>query len=340
MRRPLIAITVGDPCGIGPEITSKALSFPELYKECRPLVIGDAGLMCKANGIAGVDLNVRAVCCPGKGSYEFGTIDVLDLKNVDIEKIKCGMVTVEGGEACFQYIVKGIELALASEVDAVATGPISKEAINLAGHYYSGHTEIFADYTKTRDYCMMLAHKDFRVAHVTTHVALNRVASLVKRERVCKVIELTYQALVRMGIDRPRIGVSGLNPHAGEDGLFGREEIEQIIPAIEDARRNGVLVEGPVSPDTVFVKMQGGQYDAVVVMYHDQGHIPIKLIGFHYDDSTGNWASVAGVNMTLGLPVIRTSVDHGVAFDKAGQGTANPESMIDAVKAAILLAKY
>ncbi|HBT47616.1 MAG TPA: 4-hydroxythreonine-4-phosphate dehydrogenase PdxA [Peptococcaceae bacterium] len=338
MTRPIIAITVGDPCGIGPEITAKALALAEIYEICRPLVVGDGGLMCEAVRIAGAHLEVRAVENPAQGRYEYGVMDVLDLHNVDLNRLEYGKVTRLGGEASFQYIAKAIELALAGEVDAVTTGPIHKEAINLAGHHYAGHTEIFADLTKTKDYCMMLIDKNFRVSHVTTHVPFSRVPSLVTKERVLKVIELTHKALLRMGIARPRIAVAGLNPHAGDGGLFGREEIEEIGPAVEEARRRGMAVEGPISPDTIFVKLRGRQYDAAVAMYHDQGHIPTKIVGFQYDDATGSWGSVAGINLTLGLPIIRTSVDHGTAFGKAGKGTANPESMIDAIRLAADLA--
>lgn len=337
--KPLIAVTVGDPGGIGPEITAKALACEEIYKIARPLVIADGGLMCEAVRIAGVDLGIRAVASPGEGKYDAGTIDVLDLQNVDLSRLEYGKVTKMGGEACFQYIVKGIELALASEVDAVTTGPIHKEAINLAGHHFAGHTEIFAHYTKTQDYCMMLVDKDFRVSHVTTHIAYRRVPEFVKQDRVHKVIALTHDAVKRMGVAQPRIGVAGLNPHAGDGGLFGREEIDEIMPAIKLANEQGMIAEGPIPPDTVFSKMQGGQYDAVVVMYHDQGHIPIKLTGFKFDHTSGKWGAVAGINVTLGLPIIRTSVDHGVAFGKAGKGTANPESMMDALKLAAMLAK-
>lgn len=337
MNRPIIAISVGDPCGIGPEITAKALALPEIYALCKPLVIADAGLMKEAIRIAGVNLELKAVASPGEGKYEAGTLNVLDMKNIDLDQLEYGKITRQGGEAGFQYVVKAIQLALAGEVDGTTTGPIHKEAINLAGHHFAGHTEIYAHYTNTKDYCMMLLDKDFRVSHVTTHVALSQVSSLIKKERVFKVIELTHNALIKLGISNPNIGVAGVNPHAGDGGLFGREEIEEIKPAIEMARELGIRVDGPISPDTVFVKLAGGQYDALVAMYHDQGHIPIKLIGFKYDNNTGQWGAVAGVNITLGLPIIRTSVDHGVAFDQAGKGKANPESMIDALKLAAAL---
>ena len=336
--KPIIAITVGDPCGIGPEITAKALNKAEIYDKCHPAVISDADVMRQAVEIAKADVKINPVETLEDCKYEYGIIDVFDLKNVDVEQIEFGKVTKLGGESSFQYIVKGIKLALEGKVDAVTTGPIHKKAINLAGHKYSGHTEIFADYTKTKDYCMMLVDKGFRVSHVTTHVSFGQVPDLVKRDRVLKVIRLTNEALIKMGIEKPRIAVSGLNPHSGKEGLFGREEIEEISPAIEEACSMGMQVEGPVPPDTVFVKLRGGQYDAVVTMYHDQGHIPIKLVGFKYDDRLGKWGSLSGVNTTLGLPIIRTSVDHGVAFGKAGKGTANPESMIDAINLAAIMA--
>jgi len=338
-KKPLVAITVGDPGGVGPEITAMALNLTRVYEFCRPLVIADAGLMRKANRICGLDLEVRAVNAPEEGYYRRGTIDVLDLKNIDLEQLVYGQVTRIGGEASFQYVAKAIELALASRVDAVTTGPLHKEAINLAGHHYAGHTEIFATLTKTRDYCMMLVDQHVRISHVTTHVALRDVAERIVKERILTVVELTHDAVKKMGVASPRIGVAGLNPHAGDGGLFGREEIEEIRPAVEEALNRGYLVEGPVSPDTVFVKLQGGLYDAVVAMYHDQGHIPMKQIGFHYDQATDNWSAVAGINVTLGLPIIRTSVDHGVAFDKAGKGTANPGSMLDAIKLAADMAR-
>ncbi len=338
LRKPVIAITIGDPCGIGPEITVKALDLAKIYEKCSPIIIGDANVMRHAVQIANADIKVNAVDTLDECKYQYGEIDVLNLKNVDLKQLKFGEVTRLGGESSFQYIVKGIKMALEGKVDAVTTGPIHKKAINLAGHKYSGHTEIFAYYTKTKDYCMMLVDKDFRVSHVTTHVALRQVPDLVKKARILKVIQLTNEALTKMGIEKPRIAVSGLNPHSGEEGLFGREEIEEISPAIEEARSMGMQVEGPVPPDTVFVKLRGAQYDAAVAMYHDQGHIPTKLVGFKYDDKLGKWGSLSGVNTTLGLPIIRTSVDHGVAFGKAGKGTANPESMIDAIKLAAVMA--
>lgn len=336
-KKSIIGISVGDPNGIGPEITAKALSLAEIYEICCPLVVSDFELMKEAVKIAGVSVNLNRVKNPQEGKYEFGTIDVLDMNNVDMSKVVYKKATVEGGKASFEYIKKVIGLALAREIDATVTGPIHKEAINLAGYHYAGHTEIYADFTNTKDYAMMLADGDFRVVHVSTHVSLRKACDLAKKERILKVINLGYKTLLRLSVENPRIAVAGLNPHAGEDGLFGDEEMTEIIPAIEAAREKGINVDGPIPPDTVFAKARGGQYDLVVAMYHDQGHIAMKVAGFNYDENTEQWTSVSGVNVTLGLPIIRTSVDHGVAFGKAGEGRANPESMIQAIKMAAQL---
>lgn len=338
--RPLLAISVGDPAGIGPEITAKALALPAIYEVCRPLVIGEGGMMRQAVSFSGLRLDVKAVNEPEDGRYLSGAIDVLDLHNIDSASIRHKKVSADCGRASFEYVKKAIELALARRVDGTVTGPINKEAINAAGFHYAGHTEIYADLTGTRDYGMMLVHERFRVIHVSTHVSLRQACERVKKERVLKVIELGRETLARLGIENARIAVAGLNPHSGEAGLFGREEIEEIGPAIEKARREGIDVEGPIPPDTVFSKMLGGQYDLVVVMYHDQGHIPIKVLGFQYDENTKTWGAVSGVNITCGLPIIRVSVDHGTAFGKAGEGRANPQSMIDAITTAARLAVH
>ena len=336
--RPLIGISVGDPAGIGPEITAKALSLLEIYEICRPLVVAETEMMKDAVKFSRLDVKIHAISSPREGLFQLGILDILDLKNIDAKSIRHKVVSAEYGRASFEYVKKVIELALSKEIDATVTGPINKEAINLAGFHYSGHTEIYADLTRTKDYAMMLVHSHFRVIHVSTHVSLREACDRVKRDRVYKVIMLGYDAVKRMGIENPKIGVAGLNPHAGESGMFGREEIEEIKPAIKQAQKEGLNVVGPIPPDTVFSKMQGGQYDLVVVMYHDQGHIPTKLIGFQYDDKTKTWGSMSGVNITCGLPIIRVSVDHGTAFGKAGEGRANPESIIQAIKIAARLA--
>lgn len=336
--KPLIGISVGDPAGIGPEITVKALSLPEIYDLCRPLVVAEAEMMREAVKFSKLDLKIHSIFSPKEGLYELGEIDVLDLKNIDGKSIRHKTISANYGRASFKYIKKVIDLAMSKEIDATVTGPISKEAINLAGFHYSGHTEIYADLTHTKDYAMMLVHHHFRVIHVSTHVSLREACDRVKKDRVYRVIMLGYDAVRRLGIENPKIAVAGLNPHAGESGMFGREEIEEIEPAIKQAQKEGLNAEGPIPPDTVFSKMQGGQYDLVVVMYHDQGHIPTKLIGFQYNDKTKTWGSMSGVNITCGLPIIRVSVDHGTAFGKAGEGRANPQSMIQAIKIATQLA--
>jgi len=337
-ERPLVGVSVGDPGGIGPEITAKALALEEIYRVCRPLAVADLKLMKEAVRIARVDLECRPVEHPGQGLYTLGTMDVMDLHNVDFSSLEYGKVTASGGKACFQYIERLIELALRKEIDACVTGPIHKEALHLAGVPFAGHTEIFADRTGTRDYAMMLVDGTFRVVHVSLHISMREALDRVRRERIRKVIELAHRALILMGIKEPRLAVAGLNPHSGEGGLFGREEIEEISPAIQDTLAAGINVVGPIPPDTVFSRMAGGQYDAVVAMYHDQGHIPTKVLGFIHDERTKRLKDISGVNVTLGLPIIRTSVDHGVAFGRAGQGRAGPQSMIDAIILAAALA--
>jgi 4-hydroxythreonine-4-phosphate dehydrogenase len=336
--RPLIGISVGDPAGIGPEITAKALSVKEIYDICRPLVIAEKEMMKAATILCGLDQTIHVVSSPHKGKYILGSIDMLNLKNIKPQQVVYKKISAECGRASFEYIRKVIQLAMEGEIDATVTGPIHKEALNMAGyHQYAGHTEIYGDLTKTKDYAMMLIYKKFRVIHVTTHMSLKSACDHVKKERVYQVIKLGNKTLKRMGIQKPRLAVAGLNPHAGESGLFGNEEIEEIIPAIEKAKTNGIDVQGPISSDTVFSKMQGGQFDLIVVMYHDQGHIPTKLLGFRYDEKTKKWDSISGVNVTCGLPIIRASVDHGTAFGKAGEGRANPESMVQAIKTAVQL---
>lgn len=338
MARPLLGITMGDPCGVGPEITVKALNRAEIYENCRPVVVGSAGVVEQAIKITGLNLSVNAIREPSEGKYVFGTIDVVDHDIVDMDKLVRGRVSVMGGEAAFRAIERVIELAMQDKVDATITGPLNKEALNLAGHHYSGHTEIYAEKTGTKSYCMMLADGDLRVVHISTHVSLRDACDRVKKARELEVIKLADNVCKSMGMEHPRIAVAGLNPHAGENGLFGREEIEEIRPAVEEAISEGINADGPLPPDSVFSKARGGMYDIVVAQYHDQGHIPLKVIGFQFDRSSQKWKSVTGVNITLGLPIIRSSVDHGTAFDQAGKGTANEESMVNAINYGIRLA--
>lgn len=339
MERPIIGITMGDPASIGPEITLKTLARAEVYARCRPLVVGDAWVMEKALTFPDMPkLAIHPVDSVADALFTPGTVDVLNV-NAAKAPIEMGRVSAAGGEAAFRYVVKVIELAMAGQVDATVTNALSKEAINAAGHHYSGHTEIYAEYTHTARYTMMLAHENVRVTHVSTHVSLRKACDLVTKARVLEVIRLSQKACRDMGIENPRIAVAGLNPHSGENGLFGQEEIEEITPAIAQAQAEGINAIGPMPPDTVFSRARGGMYDIVVAMYHDQGHIPLKVLGFEYDPSAQKWKAVSGVNITLGLPIIRVSVDHGTAFDQAGLGTASELSLLNSVDYAISFAQ-
>ena len=328
---PILAITMGDAGGIGSEIAVKALSNQAIYDVCRPMIVGDAEVLEDALRFCDTPLTLNVVEKPEDGRYALGTIDIMDLKNLGKDQLHYQTVTAAQGKAAFEYIAKAIDLALKGEVHATVTGPINKEALNLGGFHYSGHTEIYADLTKTRDYTMMLVDEGFRVVHVSTHVSLREACDRTKTSRIMRVIELANKAVGDLGIENPRIGVCGLNPHCGEARMFGTEDEDEIRPAVEQAVAKGFNVEGPLPADTIFSKMKGGMFDIVVAMYHDQGHIPAKLNGFHYDAKTGNWGQMAGINVTLGLPIIRTSVDHGTAYDRSGEGRANEQSMIEAI---------
>lgn len=338
-KRKIIGITMGDPASIGPEITIKAFLHDELYEKCNPIVIGDSNVLEQAKKILGAtNLVIHPISNMSEATFEPRILNVLDMKLVDMEQLKLGEVSSLSGEAAFQYVNKVIDLALKKEIDATVTNAFNKEAINLAGHHYSGHTEIYADLTHTKNYTMMLAHENLRVVHVSTHVSLMEACRRVKKQRVLDCIKIAHEACKDLGIKNPKIGVAGLNPHSGENGLFGCEEIEEIIPAIKVAKSEGILADGPVPPDTLFSKALGGWYDIVVAMYHDQGHIPLKVVGFVYNQEEQKWEAVSGVNITLGLPIIRTSVDHGTAFDQAGKGTSSELSLINAIDYAILFA--
>ncbi|MGE5590485.1 MAG: 4-hydroxythreonine-4-phosphate dehydrogenase PdxA [Bacillota bacterium] len=323
---PTVAITMGDPAGVGAEVIAGALAHPSVYDACRPLVIGDRRVM--ENAIRAMGTRATLV-----GPDELATpsaFPLMDLANVDLNVARPGRVSADAGRAAWEYIQTSVRLARDGWVQAVATAPINKEAIKLAGIPFPGHTEMFGHLTGCDKYTMMLVDGDMRVAHVSTHVSLRRACDLVRRERVLEVIRLLHGAVSKLGIPEPHIAVAGLNPHCGEGGLFGQEEAEEILPAVADARALGIRAEGPIPPDTVFAKAFGGSYDGVVAMYHDQGHIPMKSRGFKFD-STGRLVEISGVNVTLGLPIVRTSVEHGTAFDQAGKGSANPESMRQAI---------
>lgn len=332
-EKKIVGITMGDPASIGPEITVKAFADKSLYDLCRPLVVGDACVMEAALPIVGhTEMKINPVKDVADAKFEYGTIDVLDMGLVDMDQLKRGEVSAMCGEAAFQYVAKVINLALEHKVDATVTNAFNKEAVNLAGHHYSGHTEIYAEMTGTKNYTMMLAHENLRVVHVSTHVSLREACDRVKKQRVLDVIRIADKACKELGIKEPKIGVAGLNPHSGEHGLFGHEEIDEIIPAIEAAQAEGINADGPVPPDSLFSKARGGWYDIVVAMYHDQGHIPLKVVGFVYNHEKKAWDAVSGVNITLGLPIIRVSVDHGTAFDHAGKGDANELSLLNSIE--------
>jgi 4-hydroxythreonine-4-phosphate dehydrogenase len=321
-KRPVVAVTMGDPAGVGPEVIAKALDRPEVWEVCHPLVVGDARWMEEATRFVNSRRPVRALGTPA----EAGTgqaLDVLDLANVDAGRLVRGQVSPEAGQAAAEYIQRAVGLALEGQVAAVVTAPINKEALHAAGLPYAGHTEMLAALCGAVDVAMLLVSGKLRVSHVSTHVSLRQAVERVSVERIIRVAGLTHQALRRMGFAAPRIALAGLNPHAGEGGLFGTEETEIIGPAAEAAQAEGMDVTGPYPPDSIFLRASQGEFDAVIAMYHDQGHIPIKLLGFY-----------EGVNVTLGLPIIRTSVDHGTAFDIVGTGRADERSLVAALRLA------
>jgi len=337
---PRIAVTMGDPAGVGPEIIAKAaLRLKDRIEagELALVVTGSGHRLAAACAGLGIAQPFAAVSAdtPREALPPCALVEV----GPDASAIEPGKVSAVAGESAYQAIAAGVRMAMGGLVDAICTAPINKEALNLAGHHYSGHTELLADLTAARNSVMMLAHGNMRVSHVCTHVALRDVPKRLTPERLRQVVELTADALNRLGIARPRIGIAALNPHAGENGLFGREDIDITAPTVEDLRRAGHDVTGPVPGDTIFVKLRAGQFDAVVAMYHDQGHIPVKLLGFSVDPTTGEWQALSGVNVTLGLPIIRTSVDHGTAFDIAGKGIASEQSLLEAIDYAVQLAQ-
>jgi 4-hydroxythreonine-4-phosphate dehydrogenase len=325
---PLIAITMGDPAGVGPEVTLRALAEGELHLWCRPVVIGDAGVLVQAIEMLGKALVVRPVVETAEARFSPRLVNVLDLSNIYWRQLEVGQVSAMAGRASVEYVIKAIELAQIGEVDAIVTGPINKKAIKLGGYDYIGHTEILNDLTHAARTTTMLVARDLRVTHVTRHVPFVEVAGHLSRDRILQAISVTAAGLQQFGIDSPRLGVAALNPHGGEGGLLGREELEVIGPAVEEARRAGIDARGPYPADSIFFRAIAGEFDAVVAMYHDQGHIAVKVHDFE-----------GSYSVTLGLPIVRTSVDHGTAFDIAWQGVASPRSMIEAVKAAALLAR-
>ena len=326
---------MGDPAGVGPEIIVKACRrlLPRISAGAmRLLVIGHRSALHAARDVLRETLDIP--------DYDGGRTQGIAALAAGEERspVTFGRLDQECGRFAYLAVERSVALVNAGAIDAIVTAPLNKEALNLAGYHFAGHTDMLAALTGTKSSIMLLAHGDMRVSHVTTHVALENVPALLTPERLRRTIDITHQAMLDLGIARPRIAVAALNPHAGEGGLFGRQDIDVSTPVIEACQAAGMDVSGPVPGDTVFVKLRARQYDAVVAMYHDQGHIPVKLLGFNVDPVTGQWNALSGVNITLGLPVIRTSVDHGTAFDIAGTGVANEDSLIEAIDYALLLA--
>ena len=324
---PRIAITMGDPAGIGPEIIAKALLMPDIYEVCRPLVLGDIG--CLEMGSKGIgSVSFQRISTPSEAFARQGVIEVIPVSKLRADSRLPGRPTKAGGTAMVDYVLKAVELTVGGHVAAMVTGPISKELMHQAGYEFEGHTELLAHLTGTKDYVMMLAGDRLRVSLATVHCALAEVPRRLTKDLIVKTISITYRALVRdFGIDKPRVAVAALNPHAGESGLFGMEDKTIVGPAVEASIDSGLPVEGPFPADTVFYHASTGRYDAVVAMYHDQGLIPLKLL--HFSDA---------VNISLGLPIIRTSVDHGTAYDIAGKGVVDPSSLVAAIKMAAKIA--
>lgn len=325
--RPIIAITMGDASGVGPEIIMKALARPDVWAFCRPLVVGDAARLREAGAVLRSLLAVHALVAPEQARYVPGAVDCIDLGLIPPGH-PWGTLSPVSGEGAYRYIERATRLVEAGAADAICTAPLSKEALHAAGHKYPGHTELLAHLTGTPEVSMMLVAPKLRVIHVTTHIGLLDAINRIEPGLVERVIARGRDTLVASGLAEPRIGVCGINPHAGENGLFGHGEEEQkIIPAVRACQARGWAVDGPLPADTLFFRATRGDFDLVVAMYHDQGHGPVKVLGLE-----------AGVNITVGLPVVRTSVDHGTAFDIAGRGVADEGSLVEALRQAADLA--
>jgi 4-hydroxythreonine-4-phosphate dehydrogenase len=329
MKKPLIAVTLGDPAGIGPEIVVKTVADKDLFEEANCIVIGDAGVVEQAIGVTGVDLKINCVEDPADGDYSKGVLNMIDMKNIDLDKFEYGKVSAMCGKAAFEYIEKSIQMTMDGQADAVATAPINKEAIRAAEINFIGHTEIFAELTNTNDPLTMFETNGLRVFFLTRHVSLRDMLDMITKERVIDYVERCTEALARLGVKEGTMAVAGLNPHSGEHGLFGWEEVNEIAPAVEELRARGYNVVGPVPADSVFHQAALGRFNSVLSLYHDQGHIATKTLDF---DRT--------IAITNSMPILRTSVDHGTAFDIAGKGIAGAVSMIESVRLAAKYAPY
>ena len=324
--KPIIAITMGDPCGIGPEVVAKALASGEVYSMCRPVVVGNAWSMEQAVALAGAGLRVREVESPVEAGLDAGHLDVVDMHNLNPEDITVGRISPTCGKACMEWVTRAGELALAGQVAALATAPVNKEAASLAGYKAIGHMELLQELSGATQVATMLLSGRLWVVHLTTHRSLRRACDFVTRDNILAKLELTHDSFTRWGFSTPRIAVAALNPHGSDGGLMGNEEADEIAPAVEQACAKGIDARGPVPADIVFHQAIQGSYDVVLAMYHDQGHIPVKVYGFEQS-----------ITANLGLPFVRTSVDHGTAFDIAGKGIAHHDSMTEAIKLAVSL---
>jgi 4-hydroxythreonine-4-phosphate dehydrogenase len=327
-KRPIIAITIGDPAGIGPEVVAKALANKAIYDMCRPLVIGESATLRAAIELTRKPLTIHPIEKASDTLGKFGAIDIIDMHNLDWAKVKAGQLSADCGRAAWEFMEKAVQLTLNHEVSTMANAPINKEATMLAGYTGLGHLEYMAQVTGTKIYATMLATGNLRCVHLTTHYSLREACDKVKKDYILKRLKLTDASFRQWGFVKPIIGVAGLNPHAGEGGLFGSEEIDEIAPAVKEAVKLGINARGPFPADSIFNRAINGEFDVVLVMYHDQGHIPVKVHGFE-----------KSVSVALGLPFLRTSVDHGTAFDIAGKGIANSESMEEAIKTAVWLSQ-
>lgn len=350
-RKPIIAITMGDPCGVGPEIVLKMLAKKGLYRQCRPVVFGDWAFLRKVQQtvfkrasasrvrLTPLAFNEKTGFNP-PSSGDRNTAYVVDFKNVPLKRFRWGEASAWGGKASGDYIYHSARAALNNKVDAVVTAPINKVSFKRGGWGKAavGHTEFLAHLTGTKKYALMLAWGKIRAVHATSHIPLRDVAKALTKKRIVETITLAHENLKRLGVKRPRLAVCGLNPHASDGGLFGNEEKTKISPAVRFCRRRGMRVDGPLPADTAWPKAAAGLYDAVIAMYHDQGQIPIKLFSFKPSQEKGLFQT-EGVNITLGLPIIRTSVDHGTAYDMAGKGIASEKSLGQAIRLAIAIVK-
>ena len=326
--KPAIAITMGDPCGIGPEVVVKALADPRVYASCRPIVVGNIYAMEEAVKLTGLPVKIQESLDPSIGGQNRSSIDVVDIHNLNPEDIAVGQITPACGKAAMEWVTKAGELAMSGVVDGLATAPLNKEAASLAGYQSIGHMELLQEMSGAKTVATMLMAKNLRVVHLTTHRSLRLACDYVRHDRILEFLGLTHDSFVTYGFSKPRIGVAALNPHGSDGGLLGDEEETEIGPAVLSAQRKGIDAVGPIPADVIFHQAIQGRYDAVLCMFHDQGHIPVKVYGFE-----------ESITANLGLPFVRTSVDHGTAFDIAGKGVADHLSMLESIRLAVALAK-